>query len=101
MAVYECNQLGDGKLCNGTRCESISWRPTLADNRDGLERRYVAKQHLVQRIRGTQKGDLERGMLNQQPTLDITRSNRYQVRAQVDKVKSYFIQSASDNIAEL
>jgi len=24
MAVYECNQLGDGKLCNTTRCESIS-----------------------------------------------------------------------------
>jgi hypothetical protein len=33
--------------------------------------------------------------------LDITRSNWYQVRAQVDKVKSYFIQSARDNIAEL
>jgi len=40
-------------------------------------------------------------MLKQRPTLDITRSNRYQVRAQVDKVKSYFIQSARDNIAEL
>jgi len=40
-------------------------------------------------------------MLNQQPTLDITHSNRYQVRAQVDKVKSHFIQSASDNIVEL
>jgi len=40
-------------------------------------------------------------MLNQRPTLDITRSNRYQVRAQVDKVKSHFIQSARDNIAEL
>jgi len=47
------------------------------------------------------KGDLERGMLNQRPTLDITRSNRYQVCAQVDKVKSHFIQSARDNIAEL
>jgi len=47
------------------------------------------------------KGDLERGMLNQRPTLDITRSNRYQVRAQVNKVKSHFIQSARDNIAEL
>jgi len=33
--------------------------------------------------------------------LDITRSNQYQVRAQVDKVKSHFIQSARDNIAEL
>jgi len=33
--------------------------------------------------------------------LDITRSNRYQVWAQVDKVKSHFIQSARDNIAEL
>jgi hypothetical protein len=33
--------------------------------------------------------------------LEITRSNWYHVRAQVDKVKSYFIQSARDNIAEL
>jgi lipid II:glycine glycyltransferase (peptidoglycan interpeptide bridge formation enzyme) len=33
--------------------------------------------------------------------LDITRSNRYQVRAQVEKVKSHYIQSARDNIAEL
>jgi len=40
-------------------------------------------------------------MLNQWPTLDITRSNRYQVQAQVDKVKSHFIQSARENIAEL
>jgi len=43
----------------------------------------------------------ERGMLKQRPTLDITCSNRYQVRAQVDKVKSHFIQSARDNLAEL
>jgi len=40
-------------------------------------------------------------MLNQQLTVDITHSNRYKVRAQVDKVKSHFIQSARDNIAEL
>jgi hypothetical protein len=40
-------------------------------------------------------------MLNQRPTVDSTRSNRYQVRAQVDKVKSHFIQSVRDNIAEL
>jgi len=40
-------------------------------------------------------------MLKQWPMLDITRSNWYQVRAQVDKVKSHFIQSARDNIAEL
>jgi len=40
-------------------------------------------------------------MLNQRPTLDITHSNRYQVRAQVDKVKSHFSQLAWDNIAEL
>jgi len=40
-------------------------------------------------------------MLKQWPTLHITRSHRYQVRAQVDKVKSHFIQSARDNIAEL
>jgi len=100
-AVYECKRLGDGKLCNATRFESISRRPTLANNRDILEHRYAAKQHLVLSFRGTHKGDLERGMLNQHPTLDITRSNRYQVRAQVDKVKSHSIQSARDNIAEL
>jgi len=40
-------------------------------------------------------------MLKQRPTLDITRSKWYQVRAPVDKVKSRFIQSARDNIAEL
>jgi len=40
-------------------------------------------------------------MLKQRPTLDITCSNRYQVRAQVDKVKSHLIQSARENIAEL
>src|SRR5712691_8681236 len=40
-------------------------------------------------------------MLNQRPTVDITCSNRNQVRAQVDKVKSHFIQSVRDNIAEL
>jgi len=39
-------------------------------------------------------------MLKQRPTLDITCSHWYQVRAQVDKVKSHLIQSASDNIAE-
>jgi hypothetical protein len=33
--------------------------------------------------------------------LDITRSIRYQVQAQVDKVKSHFIPSARDHIAEL
>ena len=47
------------------------------------------------------KGDLERGMLKQQPTLDITRLNQYQVRAQVDTVQSHLIQSAIDNIVEL
>jgi hypothetical protein len=40
-------------------------------------------------------------MLKQWPTLDITRSNWYQVRAQVEKIKSHFIQLARDNIAEL
>jgi len=40
-------------------------------------------------------------MLNQWPTVDITCSNRYQVRAPVDKVKSHFIQSVRGNIAEL
>jgi len=33
--------------------------------------------------------------------LDSSRSNRYPVCVQVDKVKSHFIQSARDNIAEL
>jgi hypothetical protein len=56
---------------------------------------------MVHSIRGTDKGDLERGMLYQQPTVDITRSNRYQVRAQVDQVKSNFFQSGRDNVAEL
>jgi hypothetical protein len=40
-------------------------------------------------------------MLNQRPTVNITRSNRNQVRALVDKVTSHFIKSARDNIAEL
>jgi hypothetical protein len=40
-------------------------------------------------------------MLKQWPMLDITWSNRYQVHAQVDMVKSHFIQSARHNIAEL
>jgi hypothetical protein len=40
-------------------------------------------------------------MLKQRPTLDITRSNQYQVQAHVDMVKSHFIQSVTDNIAEL
>jgi len=46
------------------------------------------------------KGDLERGMPKQWPTFDITCSNWNQVRAQVDKVKSHFIQLARDHIAE-
>jgi len=100
-AIYECKRLGDGKSCNATHCKSISWCPILADDRDVLEHRYAAKQHLVHSIQGTHKGDLERGMLNQRPTVDITLSNRYQVRAQVDMVESHFFQSARDNIAEL
>jgi len=40
-------------------------------------------------------------MLKQWPTLDITRSNRYQVHAQVDTVKSHIFRSARDNIGEL
>jgi hypothetical protein len=39
-------------------------------------------------------------MLKRRPSLDIPCSIWYQVRAQVDKVKSHFIQSASDDIAE-
>jgi hypothetical protein len=33
--------------------------------------------------------------------LDVTRSNRYQVRVQVDKVKSHLFQSTRDSIAEI
>jgi len=40
-------------------------------------------------------------MLQQRPTLDITRSNLYQDRAQVDKVQSHCIQSTRDDIADL
>jgi len=47
------------------------------------------------------KGDIERGMLKQQPTLDITRSNWYHVRAQVNIIKSHFIRSAWANVPEL
>jgi len=39
-------------------------------------------------------------MLKQQPTLDTTHSNNYQVRPQLHLVKFHFIQSARDNIAE-
>ena len=100
-AVFEWKWLGDDKLCNSRRCKSISWRPTLGDNRDVLEHCYAAKQHLLHSIRGMQKGDLERGMLYQGPTMDITHSNRLSVRAQVIKVKSHFIHSPQDNILEL
>ena len=100
-AIYGCKRLGVGSLCNATRWDSISLSPTLADYRYILEHRNAAKQHLVHSIRGTHTGDLERGRLNQRPTVVITHSNRYQVRAHVDQVKSHFIQSAKDNIAEL
>jgi len=40
-------------------------------------------------------------MLKQWTTLDIACSNQYQARAQVDKVKSYFIQSVRDNIEDI
>jgi hypothetical protein len=81
--------------------DSISRSPTLADDRDVLEHRYAANQHLVHTIRGAHKGDLESGMLKQRLTLDITHSNRYLVRAKVNNVTSHFIQSARDNIADL
>jgi hypothetical protein len=45
-------------------------------------------------------GDLEREMLKQRSTLDNTCSNQFQVRVKVHKVKSHFIQSARDLIAE-
>jgi len=39
-------------------------------------------------------------MLKQWPRLDITRSNRHQLRAPVDTLKYHYIQSSMDNIAE-
>jgi len=99
-AIYECKWLGDSKLCSATRCESIRWSLTLANYRDVLEHRFAAKQHFVRSIWGTHNGDLARGMLKQRPTLDISRSSRCQVWAQVDKVKSRCSQSTRDNIAD-
>jgi len=46
------------------------------------------------------RADPERGTLKRWPTVDITSSIRYQVRAQVDKVKYHYITSARDHIAE-
>jgi hypothetical protein len=66
-----------------------------------MEHSYAAKQHLVHCIQGTHTGELERGMLTQWPMLDNTCSNRYQVSGQVNNVKTYFNQSAQNNIAEL
>jgi len=82
-------------------CESNSWRPSLPDNRDILEHCCAAKHPLVRSIRGTHKRHLERGMLNQRPTLDIACSNRYQGWAQVDQVISNLIQSVRDNPGDL
>jgi hypothetical protein len=39
-------------------------------------------------------------MLKQRLMLDITYSNRHQIRAQVDQVKSHWIASARDNMSE-
>jgi hypothetical protein len=47
------------------------------------------------------KGDLARRILKRRPTLDITCSFRYQVRPQIDKFQSHFIQSARDYVAEV
>jgi len=99
-AVTECKEFGDRKLCYMMGCAGISWSPTLADYSDVVEPCNAATQHLVQRIRGTHKGDLEWGMLNQTPTLSITCSNWYQVHAQVDQATSHFITIGRDNIAE-
>jgi len=101
MAVYECKQLGDSKLRSTMCCESISWSPTLADDRKVLEHSYAAKQHLIHSIWGTHKWDLERGILKQQPKLNTTRLNHYQVRVQVDQVRSHFIHTVWDSMAEL
>jgi len=99
-AVYQCKRLADSQLGNTMHCEIISSSHTLVDNRDILKHRNAAKQHLVHSIGGIHKGDHGGGMLKQRPTLHITRSNRYQVHAHVDNVKSHFIQSARDNIPE-
>jgi hypothetical protein len=100
-AGYKCKQHEDSKLCNATRFESISQSLKLADKTYVLEHCYAAKQHLVHSIPGPYKGHLETGILKQRPTLDTTRSNQYQVQAQVDNVTSYFTPLARDNIAEL
>jgi hypothetical protein len=65
----------------------------MADIRDILDHCYAAKQHLVNSILGTHKGDLECGMLTQWPVFDITHSNHYQVREHINKVKYNVIQS--------
>jgi hypothetical protein len=83
------------------RFESNSCSPTLVDNRGVLEYCYSAKLHLVHSIQGTYEGDLERGMLNQLPTLDIIYSNWFQVRSPVDQGKFQFIHSVRDIITEL
>jgi len=88
-------------LCNATHCKSICWSPSHADNRNVLEHHLAAKQYLVHSIWGMHNGELERYMLKQWPTVDNTRSNWYPVQAEVDTVKSHFIQSTSDNIVEL
>jgi len=82
-------------------CESISCSPTLGDNWEVLEHRYAAKQHLVNSIWGMHKADLERGMLKKRPTMDVERSDWYQVRAEVDMVKSQFSQWTKNNIGKL
>jgi hypothetical protein len=74
-AVYEGKRLGDSMLCNAMYCESISWCPTLADNREVLEHHCAGKHHLVHIIWGMHKEDLGRGTPKQQHTLDISRSN--------------------------
>jgi hypothetical protein len=66
----------DGEMVSCAKqriAESISGSPTLADDRDILQLRDAGKQYLVHSIRGTHKGDLERGMPKEWPTLDITR----------------------------
>jgi hypothetical protein len=48
--IYPFKRLGDSKLCNVMRFESISRSPTLAYNRDILEHRYAAKEQSVHSI---------------------------------------------------
>jgi len=100
-AVCECQRMGDIKVYNTTQFKSIVWSTTLTHNRDVLEHRYAAKQHFVHCMWGVHKEKPEWGLRKQLPTVNITCSGQHQVRPQVNKARSHFIQLAEENIAEL